>query len=196
MATKLTRRHLFRLKPGELLQLFHESPDPKRSSGETTWFRPPGAAPDEESFLSTCERCHKCSEACPYEVIEHLGPVGGLAEGTPVVDPGAKPCRWCPTMDCIRSCPSGALALDPSDTAAPIGKAVLDLSACLNEHGTLCDACAVHCPPQLKAITMIGRKPHLDAQRCTGCGLCAYFCESSPPALRIVKGVPVNQDPQ
>ena len=34
----------------------------------------------------------------------------------------------------------------------------------------------MRCPPQIKAIRMRGRFPELDAELCTGCGLCEEVC--------------------
>ena len=78
-------------------------------------------------------------------------------------------------------------ALDIISVAlAPIAKAVLNLDTCLNNQGTICDTCAVMCPPHVKAIKMINRKPLLDVDLCTGCGMCAYYCESEPGSITIV----------
>jgi Pyruvate/2-oxoacid:ferredoxin oxidoreductase delta subunit len=68
----------------------------------------------------------------------------------------------------------------------PIGKAHLDLDACLTSERIICDRCAVTCPEEVKAITMRGRRPVLDPQRCIGCGLCVLYCEADPKALEVV----------
>lgn len=189
MATKLSRRNLFRLKPKDVAQLFRESGKGEASEeeeDEVCYFRPPGALADEKDFLSVCERCGKCAEACPHGVIELLGPVAGIAEGTPVLDPAPRPCHWCPSMDCVVACPTPALSFGPERKVAPIGKAVLNLETCLTSEGTICDSCALHCPSDVRAITMKNRVPVLDQDKCTGCGLCAYYCESRPGSITIV----------
>ena len=68
---------------------------------------------------------------------------------------------------------------------APIAKAVLNLDTCLNNQGTICDTCSIMCPPQVKAIKMINRLPQIDSELCTGCGMCAFYCESDPGSIRI-----------
>ena len=148
--------------------------------------RPPGALADEEVFLATCQRCGKCAEACPYGVIELLGPAAGRAEGTPVLEPAENPCRWCDSMDCVNACPSGALSLESDGNARPIGKATLHLDRCLTSQGILCDECAAVCPASVRAIRMVGRQPQLDEEVCVGCGLCAHYCASEPVAIDIV----------
>lgn len=189
MATKLSRRNLFRLKPRDVAQLFRESGNGgEQAEEEPVYFRPPGALTIERDFLSACERCGKCAEACPHDVIELLGPMAGRAEGTPVLSPADKPCHWCPTMDCVAACPTPALSFGPERMVAPIGRAVLNLETCLTSEGTICDTCASHCPSDVRAITMKNRVPQLDQDRCTGCGLCAWHCESRPGSITIEKG--------
>jgi ferredoxin-type protein NapG len=184
MASELSRRNLFRLRPVDYLQLFREATSPA-SREIQSHHRPPGAVSDEASFLTICERCHACSSACPHGVIEHLGPIAGNAEGTPILHPETNPCRWCPDMDCIRACPSGALSFRRDGTVPPIAKVRLNPASCLNEQGILCDTCVMHCPPSVRALSLVSRKPQLNPDACTGCGLCAFHCEASPGAFTI-----------
>jgi ferredoxin-type protein NapG len=187
MATKISRRGLFRLRPNEILSLINEKERPEESEGQARrYIRPPGAMAEEEAFLSACTRCNKCIEACPHGVISRLTAVAGRAEGTPYLQPEKDPCRWCVDMPCINACESGALRFAPDGTVPPIAKAVLTLDKCLNEQGILCDTCTRHCPTQVRAIRMVGRNVKLDTDQCTGCGLCAYHCEAVPSALSIL----------
>ncbi len=181
MDNKITRRQFFKLKPYDMVNLIRTTDNTK----EVFFLRPPGALKNEEQFLSTCERCHACSDACPYDVIQHFGPASGQSEKTPFINPSQTPCHWCKTMDCIQACPSGALTFGPEETVAPIGKAVLNRETCLTEEGILCDRCATTCPSHINAITMVERKPHLDKDLCVGCGLCVFYCESTPASLKI-----------
>ena len=182
MAGEISRRQFFRLGLGDVANMArtNEQSTPEK----TTYFRPPGARPEEE-FLTLCERCDCCVESCPHDVLTSLGPAAGKAEKTPTLSPGKKACHWCVTMDCIESCPSGALAFNANHSADPIGKAVLSLEACLNQQGILCDDCAVVCPEGVKAIRILERQPRIDEDKCVGCGLCAVHCAADPPALRI-----------
>jgi len=88
-------------------------------------------------------------------------------------------------MDCIRACPTGALAFGEDGSVAAIGKAVLDLSTCLTREGILCDECVTVCPSEVKAMRSAGREPVLDEDLCVGCGLCVFHCPSSPTSIRI-----------
>ena len=186
---EFSRRQLFKLRFDDLTREIGDAVGPKKDSGESTtpeaqkFFRPPGASAIEEDFLSACERCHACADACPYECIDDFGPAAGRLEGTPFIDPRTVPCRWCEDMPCIKACPGDALQERPDQTVQPIGKVALDLKKCLNSEGILCDTCAYRCPTHIKAIRIVNRMPVLDLERCTGCGMCVYFCEAEPSAF-------------
>jgi ferredoxin-type protein NapG len=189
MTPRLTRRQIFRLRIGDLPALARQarqSDAPESGDQEPSFFRPPGALEDEDQFLDTCHRCRACSEACPFDVIDHFTASSGPLEGTPVLDPNNTPCQWCKNMDCIRACPSGALAFGPDESVGPIGKVELNLETCITSFGTICDSCAVACPSTVRAIKVVNRIPTLDWDLCTGCGLCVDFCPSQPNSLKII----------
>jgi len=155
------------------------------------FIRPPGALRDEAEFLAACERCQACVEACPYEgVIQKFGPAHGQREGAPYLIPQEHPCRWCVDLPCANACPTEALQIPPARDGetppAPIAEATLNRDTCLNSQGTICDTCAMMCPSHIKAIKMINRFPRFDAGQCTGCGMCAFYCESLPGSIAIV----------
>lgn len=192
MGKGFSRRNLFRLRLGDLSDLAREtlSSDVKgnASTEEASYIRPPGAASDDDCFLSACDRCRLCSEACPYGVIKHSGVVDGALEGAPYLEPEKNPCRWCSDMPCIDACPTGALSFREDGSIAPIAKAKLNKGTCLTQEGILCDTCSYRCPQSIRAITMVGRAPVLDVGKCVGCGLCAYYCDSEPSSFTIELG--------
>ena len=129
MATRISRRALFRLRPSEMLSLISEKERSGENEGQPRrYIRPPGAIPQEAGFLSACSRCSKCVEACPDDVIKSLTAVAGIAEGTPFLKPEENPCRWCVDMPCIESCESGALSFPQEGSVPPIAKAVFDVN--------------------------------------------------------------------
>ena len=182
--TKISRRQFWRVNPAEGLKTVLTGKGSRPEDAEPAYLRPPGAAV-ESSFLTLCERCSECADACPHEVITQLGPEAGRAEGTPVLQPETTPCQWCPDFDCIEACPSGALTLGETGVPASIGVAELHLDSCLVSQGVLCDICVYRCPPSIRAISLKSRFPVIDQDACTGCGLCSYYCAAETTAIRI-----------
>ena len=185
---EFNRRQLFKLRIGDLTREVGKIVAPPAETDgdkEEQFPRPPGALRDEASFLETCERCHACAEACPYDAIDQFGPAHGRLEGTPFINPAAAPCHWCEDMPCIAACPSDALLRDVARPVAPIAKVTLNLDQCLNTHGVICDTCSFRCPTDIKAIRMVQRMPVLDADACTGCGMCVFHCEAEPSAFHL-----------
>ena len=182
---KISRRQFFRLGPRKSVQLSmdasKEDPKPKPPV-----IRPPGALADPNAFLSACTACGKCTEACPFDTISTLGPEAGRGEGSPVLTPDTKPCRWCDDMPCIQACSDGALVFNEQGGAEPIALAHLDMDHCLNRQGILCDDCVTVCPSNIHAITFRDHEPHLDESLCVGCGLCVLHCPAEPIALRLL----------
>ncbi len=200
MNNKITRRQFFRLGVLDLTESLLDSVLQNPETSAKNAIRPPGAITNEQEFQDTCSRCRDCSNACPYDVIQHLGPASGLDEGTPYLIPNEHPCHWCPTMDCIQACPTGALSYNdytkellqskpqenkPRSGINPIAKANLNLNLCLTSQGVLCDDCVTSCPSSIKAIKLVGKSPQLDSALCVGCGLCSYHCPATPNAIEI-----------
>ena len=168
--------------------------------------RPPGAL-DEFAFLTQCTRCDKCMRACPENAIVVATPSAGLALKTPYLDPRAIPCFLCTTLPCIAECDDGALVwpeLTLADGRVIEGpKAVrMGTARVLPKHcvtfGTLerearaCRICVDRCPYPEEAIRIappaegeaIGH-PVVEADVCTGCGLCVFACPSEPAAILV-----------
>ena len=79
------------------------------------YVRPPGAIP-EIGFLAACSRCGECAAACPVSAIKYVDAKGGLAAGTPYLEPDRIACIACDDMPCAASCPTGRKA-SPSPAA-------------------------------------------------------------------------------
>lgn len=147
------------------------------------YVRPPGALPEAE-FVATCERCHQCAEACPYDVILPLGPAYGEADGTPAVLPQDKPCHLCEDLPCAAACPSGALRRIPL-AEVKMGTARLHTKRCWAIQGQPCDYCVKECPLGERALVWDGDRPRILEDGCTGCGMCVAICPTDPRALSI-----------
>jgi MauM/NapG family ferredoxin protein len=168
--------------------------------------RPPGAL-DEFEFLTKCTRCDKCMRACPENAITKAGPGAGLALNTPYLEPRSIPCFLCTTLPCVTSCEDEALiwprlvrsegtALE-GPKAVRMGIARVKPRDCVT-WGTMdraareCRICVDRCPYPEEALRIapsvegeaIGH-PVVDADHCTGCGLCVFACPAEPGAITI-----------
>lgn len=179
-----TRRGLLRSAFGDWLKLLVAHTEDRVITRR--YFRPPGALP-EMGFLAACTRCGACGEACPPHAIVTVPGEGGLAAGTPYLDPYKEPCIGCPTMPCVAACPTGALTPPPRGWT-DYRLAVLEFlpEHCITFKGTPCRICAEVCPvgEQALAIDEAGH-PVLRLEGCIGCGACVRSCISSPLSFAI-----------
>lgn len=146
--------------------------------------RPPGGQ-DENRLLGACVRCERCAEVCPRQVISpaHLEK-GVLGVRTPEMNFYANFCDWCEEENggvplCAKSCPTGALSLDPPPTpeSCVLGVAVIDNEQCLAQRMTLCRTCYDACRYQAIELDEMSR-PYVVPERCNGCGACESVCVS------------------
>lgn len=153
--------------------------------------RPPGAL-SESKFVGVCVRCGNCTRACPTQIIRpDLAPTGIAGLLAPVVVFADDYCREDCTR-CMDVCPSGALQPVPADRKimAPMGIARVDMDVCLLAEDRECSACRNHCP--YEAITYVWSdvdymlRPHVDKDRCPGCGACQVACPTKPTKAIIV----------
>lgn len=164
--------------------------------------RPPGA---DESFLSSCVRCGLCVEACPYLTLKLATFGSGIEAGTPYFEPRKIPCYMCRDIPCVIACPTGSLdvkrLLDstgkPNINTAQMGVAVVDTTHCIAYGGIQCDACYRACPLIDEAIILEYRHntttnehakllPMVNAEICTGCGMCERACVTQKPTIRVL----------
>ncbi|RPH32061.1 4Fe-4S binding protein, partial [bacterium] len=186
--------------------------------------RPPGSVSEPE-FLDLCVRCGECFKVCPGPVLHPAGlEFGWEALWTPVVVPSHAGCHQDCNF-CTQVCPTHAirpLSLQEK-RRTPMGWAVINPKICLPHAGQRdcrlcfeeCEAAGYHAiqmrqiklalgdiPPgvfseaQLEAMGSI-EAPVVDADACTGCGLCEYRCHTtytkqthvlSESAIRVVPG--------
>jgi ferredoxin-type protein NapG len=142
--------------------------------------RPPGAL-EEPDFLASCLRCLRCMDACAPLAIKTASIFSGLANlGTPVLE--TNKCILC--MECIRTCPTGALSKIPKEEVF-LGTAVILKDVCFAWLKTRrCRECEKACKPE--AIVMEdNRYPVILAEKCNGCGICMRRCPTEPKAVII-----------
>ena len=153
---------------------------------QNKYFRPPGALP-EVAFLAACTRCGACAPVCPVRAIVTVPPSGGLAAGTPYLDPRSQPCVACPDMPCVRACPTGALTLPERGWAGyRLGELEFVPERCVTYQGTPCRVCVDACPVGERALTQDeAGHPVLRHEGCVGCGVCMRECITSPPSFEL-----------
>jgi len=143
--------------------------------------RPPGAI-DPERFTGLCVRCGNCVRACPTKIIRRdLGQGGFAGFLAPAISFAEDYCRE-DCHACTEVCPSGAITLLSLEEKqkSPIGLAKLDASICLLADDRECDVCARVCP--FEAIDIVWHEeeyialPHVDPEKCPGCGACEVAC--------------------
>jgi ferredoxin-type protein NapG len=142
--------------------------------------RPPGAL-EEPDFLASCSRCLRCLDVCAPQAIKPAPAFSGFANyGTPVLE--TNKCILC--MECIRTCPTGALGKIPKEEVF-LGTAVILKDVCLAWLKTRrCRECEKACKPE--AVTMQdNRFPVVLAEKCNGCGICMRRCPTEPKAIII-----------
>jgi MauM/NapG family ferredoxin protein len=162
--------------------------------------RPPGALEDE--LMSRCLRCGVCMRACPTNALQPALTEAGV-EGlwTPVLVPRLGYCDYACNA-CGQVCPVQAippLSLDEKRTQV-IGKAYIDQNHCIawSDHID-CIVCEEMCPLPDKAIyleeasfatvdgdTVQVKVPHVERDRCIGCGICENRCPvTGQAAIRV-----------
>ncbi|MGE5235950.1 MAG: 4Fe-4S dicluster domain-containing protein [Acidobacteriota bacterium] len=156
-------------------------PDPARL------LRPPGALLPDSAYLDACTGCEKCVAVCPPGAIfmadvQHRDEPRRVA----VVLAAREPCRVCTEVPCAAACPEPALAGPLSPRQVRIGVAQVNPTLCRPFRGEECDLCVRFCPFPGEAIRLIGTKPVVIPEACTGCGMCEAACPERPRAIRVV----------
>ena len=173
------------------LLLFRLEPQNQGKTYNPALIRPPGSRAERE-FLKRCLQCGLCMKACPTNGLQPTGLDAGL-EGlwTPKLVPRIGYCEYNCNL-CGQVCPTEAIKpLSVKDKqAVRIGLAAFDTSRCLPwAYERECLICEEHCPVSPKAIffrpkevtkrdgiVIVVKQPYVDAERCTGCGICEAKC--------------------
>lgn len=153
---------------------------------KTNYLRPPGAI-EETEFLVKCTRCDECIKVCPAKAIKRSQGLFDAAVGTPIIIPKENPCVLCNGLLCIATCKEGALMPVEGVSKAKIGVARIAQSQCMAWEGQDCQLCFIKCPLQGDAIYLDDGKPVINAEKCVGCGVCEYVCNTinSSCAIKI-----------
>jgi ferredoxin-type protein NapG len=152
--------------------------------------RPPGSL-KEQDFLQACVRCFKCGSACPNGCISFHDTSEGMRKAfTPYIRARERGCILC--GECAEVCPSGAILpfkVSREGWVADVnmGKAHVNKGMCFSYHGRTCGACYQACPLAGEAIKIgLFETPHVQPDKCVGCGLCEQACLHLPQAIRVI----------
>lgn len=176
-----SRRAWMRGVLGRLGTAAHESAEAAVRARIPSHPRPPGAVA-EPLFMMRCTRCDACVEACPHLAIFTFTDAAGVVAGTPVMSVAERACHLCEGFPCAAACPEEALAVPETGTWR-FGRVRIDPARCLPFMGPECGACAGLCPSEAQALRLRAGRPEVDADACTGCGLCIEACPTSPKAI-------------
>lgn len=165
---------------------------------------PPGGR--ENDLAGKCIRCGLCLKVCPTGGLQPAFPrANGQDLWTPVLIPRMGYCDYS-CRACGQICPTGAIPNIPLDIKRTviIGKAYIDTSRCIPwSEGRDCIVCEEMCPVSDKAIKLMEtsvkttagtsvtvKLPHVERERCIGCGICEYQCPvAGEAAIRVYSPV-------
>ena len=138
--------------------------------------RPPGMD-SQADLLARCNRCGRCLQACPYDIVTPLPPGESLVGwGTPTLDFAHGYCDFC--MKCVDACPTGALRYGTA-TEGDIGVAVVVKDACVAWDWAGCTVCADECPVEGAIMLDEHDRPVIQENLCNGCGRCEQVCPTA-----------------
>lgn len=178
MTERLNRRQFFSLHLDATVGFLGNFLAPQLEV-ERDFFRPPGTY-SELDFLTSCNRCSLCKDACPENIIKMFSLSDGAElVNTPFINPNEAPCTFC--YKCIDTCPSGALSSEEKDT---IGVAKINKHTCLAFKDVMCNYCVYACPVP-RTIQLNNGKPEVNRNSCNGCGECVSHCISETKGIKI-----------
>lgn len=147
------------------------------------YVRPPGAESNAD-LVARCNRCQRCLQACPQNIITPL-PLGEnlIANGTPVLDFSQGYCDWCAESAegsplCIKACLTGALR-EGTIHEENIGVAKVLSDACVAWNWVGCTICIEECPVEDALFLDDQARPVVNEDLCDGCGRCEQVCPAA-----------------
>jgi len=144
--------------------------------------RPPGSVA-EVAFLAGCTRCGDCIPACPYDALVPAPAMKRGAEGTPMIVPGDAACHLCEDRPCATACEADVIR---HDLPEHMGTAQIEPLDCMAWQNVPCSSCVERCPVEGAITTDALVRPHVQAEACVGCGLCAFVCPAPRKAITIL----------
>jgi ferredoxin-type protein NapG len=114
-----------------------------------------------------------------------VGPEGGLAAGTPYLEPDQVACVACPDMPCATVCPTDALIAPAAGWAGlRLGRVTFHPDRCITFKGEACAICVQACPVGPRALVLdADDHPVLKLEGCVACGVCVRECPTMPSSL-------------
>ncbi len=113
--------------------------------------------------------CAACSAPCVDACADETGVLVREEGGAPYLDFARAGCTFCAA--CLEACPEGVL----SEGRTPLARVWIETGSCLAHQGVVCVACRQACGED--AVVFEGMmRPRIDADACTGCGLCVPAC--------------------
>ncbi|MBL6928433.1 MAG: 4Fe-4S dicluster domain-containing protein [Rhodospirillales bacterium] len=154
--------------------------------------RPPGAVP-EADFLARCVRCAACVAVCPQNALQPLYDATGMSG---LFSPGLVPAGGYCDPECSRCgavCPTEAIVELTGEERlwAKTGTAEIVREDCLAwENKEKCMVCDEVCPFDAVVFKIEPDHPvtvpHVEENKCVGCGYCENACPvKRPAAIRV-----------
>ena len=110
--------------------------------------RPPWSC-DNRTFLSLCDRCEQCINACPQKVLRKSEEADDILQGLPVLMLDYGSCDFC--GKCVEACTTGAISQDNGEQYQAVAVVNSHCSAGVG-YGIPCQMCVESC--EAGAITV------------------------------------------
>lgn len=171
--------------------------DALRVSKSHNFIRPPGSVP-EDLLLSRCYRCGKCMKVCVTGGIQPAILEAGISGlWTPILVSRIGGCEKTCNL-CGQVCPSGAIRplYLTEKTFVKMGTAAIDRTRCIAwEQQKLCLICDEICPFAAIDFKLVvdaegeSKRPFVNEEVCTGCGLCEQKCPVEGTSAIVVNPI-------